>query len=505
MTTSPVDSPRGFLNTGLPLFSDLNIKVADLSAKTVAFGRKEIEIAEHEMPGLMALRERYGKSQPLKGARITGSLHMTIQTAVLIETLTALGAEVRWCSCNIYSTQDHAAAAVAVGPNGTPENLQGVPVFAWKGESLEEYWWCTFQALNWPDGKGPNLILDDGGDATLLVHKGNEYNIAGAVPSSKEADNREHSIILSVLEDLHEQSPGYWQPVAKAIRGVSEETTTGVHRLYQFQKEGTLLFPAINVNDSVTKSKFDNVYGCRHSLVDAIMRATDVMLAGKRSLVCGYGDVGKGSAQSLEGQRAKVAVTEVDPICALQATMHGIEVITLEQALERSYDVFVTATGNFNVITADHMKRMKHNAIVCNIGHFDNEIDMAGLEAMLERGEVEKIEIKPQVHEWKFKETGRSIIVLAEGRLVNLGCATGHPSFVMSASFTNQVLAQMELHQNAEALGLNVITLPKELDEMVARLHLEKLGVSLTELTPEQADYIGVPKEGPYKPDYYRY
>jgi adenosylhomocysteinase len=505
MSTSPVETLRTFLNTGLPLFSDLDYKVADMSAKTVAFGRKEIELAEHEMPGLMALREKYASQQPLKGARISGSLHMTIQTAVLIETLVALGAEVRWASCNIYSTQDHAAAAVAVGPNGTPDKPAGVPVFAWKGETLEEYWWCTFQALHWPDGKGPNLILDDGGDATLLVHKGNEFNIAGQVPSPDTADSHEYAIILALLEDLQDLTPGYWQPVAKSIRGVSEETTTGVHRLYQFQKEGTLLFPAINVNDSVTKSKFDNVYGCRHSLIDAIMRATDVMLAGKRALVCGYGDVGKGSVQSLEGQRAKVAVTEIDPICALQATMHGIDVITVEQAIARGYDIYVTATGNFNVITADHMKGMKHNAIVCNIGHFDNEIDMAGLEAMRKRGEVEKIEIKPQVHEWKFKETGHSIIILAEGRLVNLGCATGHPSFVMSASFTNQVLAQMELHQNAEALGLNVITLPKELDEMVARLHLEKLGVELTTLRPEQADYIGVNPEGPFKPEYYRY
>ncbi len=494
-----------FLNTGLPLFSDLAFKVADMSPATVAFGRKEIELAQVEMPGLMALRAQYAEKQPLKGARIAGSLHMTIQTAVLIETLVALGAEVRWASCNIYSTQDHAAAAVAVGPNGTVENPKGVPVFAWKGETLEEYWWCTFQILNWPDGKGPNLILDDGGDATLVVHKGLEFNKAGAVPSPKTADNREYAIILSLLEQIQAANPEYWGPVAQSIRGVSEETTTGVHRLYQRQQDGTLLFPAINVNDAVTKSKFDNIYGCRHSLVDAIMRATDVMLAGKRVLVCGYGDVGKGSVQSMQGQSAKVAVTEIDPICALQASMSGLDVITVEDALDRNYDVYVTATGNYNVITAEHMKRMKHNAIVCNIGHFDNEIDMAGLEAMRERGEVEKIEIKPQVHEWKFKETGRSIIVLAEGRLVNLGCATGHPSFVMSASFTNQVLAQMELHANAEAYGKDVVTLPKKLDEMVASLHLASLGVNMTKLTPVQAEYLGISAEGPFKPDYYRY
>jgi adenosylhomocysteinase len=505
MTTSPVDLPSDFMNTGHPLFSELPFRVADLSAKTVTFGRKEIELAEHEMPGLMALRARHSESKPLKGARITGSLHMTVQTAVLIETLVALGAEVRWASCNIYSTQDHAAAAVAVGPDGTPSNPKGVPVFAWKGETLEEYWWCTFQALNWPDGKGPTLILDDGGDATLLVHEGFRQNEAGTRPDPSSTDNKEFAIILQVLADLHDLDRGYWSERAPQIRGVSEETTTGVHRLYQAQKDGTLLFPAINVNDSVTKSKFDNIYGCRHSLVDAIMRATDVMMAGKRALVCGYGDVGKGSVQSLQGQRAKVAVTEIDPICALQACMHGIDVLTVEDALEAGFDIYVTATGNFHVITADHMKRMKHNAIVCNIGHFDNEIDMAGLEAMRDAGEVEKIEVKPQVHEWRFKETGRSILVLAEGRLVNLGCATGHPSFVMSASFTNQVLAQMELHSNAEAYGLEVITLPKQLDEMVARLHLEQLGASLTDLTEEQASYIGVDASGPYKPDYYRY
>nr|WP_283808962.1 adenosylhomocysteinase [Lujinxingia vulgaris] len=505
MTSSPIDAIPPFMNTGRPLLTDSPFVVADLSPETVAFGRKEIELAEAEMPGLMALREQYSAAQPLKGARIMGSLHMTIQTAVLIETLVALGADVRWASCNIYSTQDHAAAAVAVGPEGTVDNPQGVPVFAWKGETLEEYWWCTFQALNWPDGKGPNLILDDGGDATLLVHKGYEFEQNNITADPSSTDNAEFRVVLSVLKELQTLDKGYWSRTAPNIRGVSEETTTGVHRLYQSQKDGTLLFPAINVNDSVTKSKFDNVYGCRHSLVDAIMRATDVMLAGKRALVAGYGDVGKGSAQSLSSQKARVAVTEIDPICALQACMHGLDVITMEQALELGYDIYVTATGNFNVITADHMKRMKHNAIVCNIGHFDNEIDMAGLEAMRDRGEVEKIQIKPQVHEWKFKETGNSIIILAEGRLVNLGCATGHPSFVMSASFTNQVLAQMELHANAEAYGKDVITLPKHLDEMVAKLHLDKLGATLTKLSDSQADYIGVEIEGPFKPDYYRY
>ena len=505
MSTSVVEIPQGFLNTGLTLFADLPFKVAQMTPEVVAFGRKEIELALHEMPGLKSLREQYGQSKPLQGARISGSLHMTIQTAVLIETLVELGAQVRWASCNIYSTQDHAAAAVAAGPTGSAKNPKGVPVFAWKGESLEEYWWCTFQALHWPDGQGPNLILDDGGDATLLVHKGLEFNKAGAVPSPETADNREYSIILSLLERLQDEDPSYWTKVAPHIRGVSEETTTGVLRLYQMTKEGTLLFPAINVNDAVTKSKFDNLYGCRHSLVDAIMRATDVMIAGKRALVMGFGDVGKGSVESLRGQAAKVAVTEIDPICALQACMRGIDVITIEDALAAGYDMYVTATGNFSVITVEHMRQMKHNAIVCNIGHFDNEIDMAGLEDALERGEVEKIEIKPQVHEWRFKDTGRSIIILAEGRLVNLGCATGHPSFVMSASFTNQVLAQIELHQNAEQYGKQVITLPKHLDERVARLHLDQLGAKLTVLSKAQADYINVPVEGPFKSDQYRY
>ena len=504
MSTSLADIPTTFMNTGLELFSDAPFKVRDLSPQTVAFGRKEIELAEHEMPGLMSLREQYAGEQPLAGARIMGSLHMTIQTAVLIETLTALGAEVRWVSCNIFSTQDHAAAAVAVGPNGTPENPQGVPVFAWKGESLEEYWWCTFQALNWPGGQRANLILDDGGDATLLVHKGLEYNKSGKVPDPKSTDVRELQVILQLLTDVQQADPSFWKEVAPAIRGVSEETTTGVHRLHKMAEDGELLFPGINVNDSVTKSKFDNVYGCRHSLVDAIMRATDVLIAGKKALVCGYGDVGKGSVESLRGQKARVATTEIDPICALQACMQGIDVITIEQAIERGFDIYVTATGNYNIITADHMKRMKHNAIVCNIGHFDNEIDMAGLEKMAARGEVEKIEVKPQVHEWKFAD-GHSVIVLAEGRLVNLGCATGHPSLVMSASFTNQVLAQIELHNNAESYGKTVTTLPKSLDEMVARLHLDKFDATLTQLSTDQADYINVPVEGPYKGDAYRY
>jgi adenosylhomocysteinase len=505
MSTAIANAPHTFLNTGWPLFTNLTYKVADMSPAAVAFGRKEIELALHEMPGLAALRKQYGASKPLKGARITGSLHMTIQTAVLIETLVELGAEVRWASCNIYSTQDHAAAAVVVGPTGTLDDPKGVPVFAWKGETLEEYWWCTFQALNWPDGKGPNLILDDGGDATLLVHKGYEFEQAKHFPSPDSTDNKEYSIILSLLQSLHEEDPTFWTRQVPNIRGVSEETTTGVLRLYEMQKKGTLMFPGINVNDSVTKSKFDNLYGCRHSLVDAIMRATDVMISGKRALICGFGDVGKGSAESLRGQAAKVAVTEIDPICALQACMRAYDVITVEDALDQGFDIYVTATGNFNVITVEHMRRMKHNAIVCNIGHFDNEIDMAGLEALLEQGQVEKIQIKPQVHEWKFKDTGKSIIVLAEGRLVNLGCATGHPSFVMSTSFTNQVLAQIELHKNAEAYGKTVTTLPKHLDELVARLHLDQLGAKLTVLRQDQADYIGVPVEGPFKADSYRY
>ena len=502
MNTVLANDSRLFLDTGLALFSGAPHKVRSLDADTVRFGRKEIELGEHEMPGLMSLREEFGASKPLAGARIMGSLHMTIQTAVLIETLVDLGADVRWVSCNIFSTQDHAAAGVVAGPSGSAEQPTGTPVFAWKGETLAEYWWCTLQSLVWPDGNGPTLIVDDGGDATLLIHKGVEYEKAGAVPDPSTTDNAEEKVVLALLADvMAEKGKGFWHAMAERIRGVSEETTTGVHRLYQMQEEGKLLFPAINVNDSVTKSKFDNVYGCRHSLVDAINRATDNLLSGKRVLICGYGDVGKGSVQSLQGQMAKVSVSEIDPICALQASMSGLDVITVEDALE-TFDVYVTATGNKDIITADHMRRMKHGTIVCNIGHFDNEIDIAGLEAMASRGEVEKIEIKPQVH---FRDTGRAIIILAEGRLVNLGCATGHPSLVMSASFTNQTMAQIELAANAESYGRDVVTLPKHLDEKVARLHLEKFGVRLTMLSPEQASYIGVSVEGPYKPDYYRY
>jgi adenosylhomocysteinase len=490
---------------GEELFSDLPFKVADLSPRTVAFGRKEVELAEQEMPGLMALRDGHRGRRPLSGARITGSLHMTIQTAVLIETLVQLGAEVRWASCNIFSTQDHAAAAVAVGPSGTAERPDGVAVFAWKGETLEEYWWCALQALRFPGDQGPTLIVDDGGDATLMAHLGVEYEKEGREPDA-DADAAEDERLLNrILAEIQGARPDFWSSIVPSIRGVSEETTTGVHRLYEMRRAGRLLFPAINVNDSVTKSKFDNLYGCRHSLVDAINRATDVLISGKKALVCGFGDVGKGSAQSLRGQQARVGVAEVDPICALQACMQGHDVITVEDALEQDYDIYVTATGCAGVITADHMRRMRHNAIVCNIGHFDDEIDMAGLEAMRRRGEVEKIEIKPQVHEWRFAATGHSVIVLAEGRLVNLANATGHPSFVMSNSFTNQVMAQLELHQNAEEYGKDVVTLPKHLDEQVARLHLGRFGARLTELTPKQAKYIGVPVEGPYKPDHYRY
>jgi len=474
-----------------------DFKVADLSL--AAYGRHEITLAEHEMPGLMALRKEYGDAQPLAGARITGSLHMTIQTAVLIETLAALGAEVRWCSCNIFSTQDHAAAAVVVGPDGTAEDPKGIPVFAWKGESLEEYWWCTEQALTWPDGE-PNMILDDGGDATLLVHKGAEYERAGAAPDPSTADNEELRVILTLLNRTLGEDNQKWSRVGESVKGVTEETTTGVHRLYQMQEQGTLLFPAINVNDSVTKSKFDNLYGCRHSLIDGINRATDVMIGGKVAVVCGYGDVGKGCAESLRGQGARVIVTEIDPICALQAAMEGYQVATLEDVVETA-DIFITATGNKDVITAEQMGRMKHQAIVGNIGHFDNEIDMAGLERY--EG-VERRNIKPQVDEWVFP-TGRSIIVLSEGRLLNLGNATGHPSFVMSNSFSNQTIAQIELFGKNDEYEKKVYVLPKHLDEKVARLHLGALGARLTELTPEQASYIDVPVDGPYKSDHYRY
>jgi adenosylhomocysteinase len=475
-----------------------DFKVADLSLAT--FGRKEIELAEHEMPGLMSCREEFGAEQPLKGARITGSLHMTIQTAVLIETLTALGADVRWCSCNIFSTQDHAAAAVVVGPGGTPDDPQGVPVYAWKGESLEEYWWCTEQVLRWPDGEGPNMILDDGGDATLLVHKGVEYEKAGAVPSPDSTDNEEMKVILGVLQRSLDEDNQRWTGVASNIKGVTEETTTGVNRLYQMQETGQLLFPAINVNNSVTKSKFDNIYGCRHSLVDGINRATDVMIGGKVAVICGFGDVGKGCASSLRGQGARVIVTEIDPICALQAAMEGYEVKTLEDVVDTA-DIFVTTTGNKDIITADHMARMKHQAIVGNIGHFDNEIDIAGL---TKTPGIERINIKPQVDEWRFSD-GHSVILLSEGRLLNLGNATGHPSFVMSNSFTNQTIAQIELFTKTDEYDKQVYVLSKKLDEKVARLHLDALGVKLTELSEDQAAYIGVPVDGPYKPDHYRY
>ncbi len=468
------------------LDSSNDYKVADISLAD--WGRKEIRIAEVEMPGLMALREEFGAQKPLKGARITGSLHMTIQTAVLIETLVDLGAEVRWASCNIYSTQDQAAAAIAAS---------GIPVFAWKGETIEEYWWCTEQALNWPDGQMPNMILDDGGDATLLIHKGVEFEKAGAVPETKADDNEEWKAILDVLRRNLASEPGKWQKMAESIRGVTEETTTGVHRLYQMQEAGDLLFPAMNVNDSVTKSKFDNLYGCRESLLDGIKRATDVMIAGKICVVLGYGDVGKGCAQAYRGMGATVMVTEIDPICALQAAMEGYRVVTMEDAAAIG-DIFVTTTGNMSVITHDHMAAMKNEAIVCNIGHFDSEIDIASLE------KYQWEEIKPQVDHVIFPD-GKKIIILAKGRLVNLGCATGHPSFVMSASFTNQVMAQMELFSNGESYENNVFVLPKHLDEKVARLHLQKIGAQLTSLTPEQAEYLGIPVEGPYKPNHYRY
>ena len=474
-------------------------KIADL--ELADWGRKEIRLAEHEMPGLLALRERYAATKPLSGARIMGSLHMTVQTAVLIETLVELGADVRWVSCNIFSTQDHAAAAIAVGPTGTTESPSGTPVFAWKGESLEEYWWCTRKAMIWPDGKGPNTIVDDGGDATLLVHKGVQFEADGKVPEfDEESDSEEWGVILELLRDTQQSDPKLWTRVAAGLMGVSEETTTGVLRLYQMERDGSLLMPAINVNDSVTKSKFDNVYGCRHSLPDGLARATDIMLGGKVAVVCGFGEVGKGCAQSLKGQGARVIVTEVDPICALQAAMEGYEVSTLDDVLE-SADFFITATGNFQVISAGQMARMKDKAVVGNIGHFDNEIDMAGLKRT---PGIVKNPIKPQYDEWIFPD-GHSILVLAEGRLLNLGCATGHPSFVMSASFTNQVLAQLELWTNTSKYDKKIYVLPKKLDEEVARLHLDQLGVKLTELTEEQADYLGVAIEGPYKSEQYRY
>jgi adenosylhomocysteinase len=487
--------------------SKFNYKVADISL--AAWGRKELDLAETEMPGLMALRAEFGASKPLKGARIMGSLHMTIQTGVLIETLTELGADVRWVSCNIFSTQDHAAAAIVVGKNGTPENPQGTPVFAWKGETLEEYWWCTEQALAWPDGGTCNLILDDGGDATMLVIKGAQFEKEGVPAFNADKDPEEWGVILDLCRKVQATDKTRWTKTRDAVKGVSEETTTGVHRLYEMAKAGTLPFPAINVNDSVTKSKFDNLYGCRHSLIDGLNRATDVMMSGKVAVVCGYGDVGKGCAQSLRGQGARVIITEIDPICALQASMEGYEVKRLESVISTA-DIFVTTTGNFNIITAEHMGKMKHRAIVGNIGHFDNEIDMANLKKV---PGIVKNNIKPQYDEWVFAD-GHSVLVLAEGRLLNLGCATGHPSFVMSASFTNQTIAQIDLWLNAnnkptlsgsQYVNGKVYTLPKKLDEKVARLHLGKLGVELTVLSKEQADYIGVPVEGPYKADHYRY
>ena len=475
-----------------------DFKVADLSLARL--GRDEIRLAEHEMPGLMAMREEFGPTKPLKGARITGSLHMTVQTAVLIETLVELGAEVRWASCNIFSTQDQAAAAVVVGPDGTIDDPRGVPVYAWKGETLEEYWWCTEQVLQWPDGAGPNMILDDGGDATLLVHKGVEFEAAGVVPSTDPTDSEEYAVILETLRRSLAADPQRWTTIAAGIRGVTEETTTGVHRLYEMLKEGRLLFPAINVNDAVTKSKFDNKYGCRHSLVDGINRATDVLIGGKVAVICGYGDVGKGSADSLRGQGARVIVTEIDPICALQAAMDGYQVARIEDVLDTA-DIFITATGCKDVITAEHMGQMKHQAIVGNIGHFDNEIDMAGLAQL---SGVERRTIKPQVDEFVFPD-GHSIIILSEGRLLNLGNATGHPSFVMSNSFTNQVLAQIELFTRPDEYHLGVYILPKHLDEKVARLHLDALGARLTELSKQQAEYMGVDVAGPFKPEHYRY
>ena len=473
-------------------------KVADLDL--AGMGRKQMELAEHEMPGLMSLRAEYYDEQPLKGARIMGSLHMTVQTAVLIETLTALGADVRWVSCNIFSTQDEAAAAVVVGPNGTVDNPTGVPVYAWKGETLEEYWWCTEQALKWPGHDGCNLILDDGGDATMLVSKGAQWEATGEIPPATDDDPEEWHVVIDLLNKLQAEDNTLFTRMIAGIRGVSEETTTGVHRLYEMLEAGELKFPAINVNDAVTKSKFDNKYGTRHSLLDGINRGTDVMIGGKVAMVLGFGDVGKGCADALRGQGARVVISEIDPICALQAAMEGYEVNTVERMLEEA-DIFITSTGNKDIITADMMSRMKQGAIVGNIGHFDNEIDMAGL---FNASDIQRINIKPQVDEFRWPD-GKSILILSEGRLLNLGNATGHPSFVMSASFTNQVLAQIELHKNAEEYGISVTTLPKILDEKVARLHLDSLGVKLTKLSQEQADYIGVPVDGPYKPDHYRY
>ena len=475
----------------------IDFKVADLSL--AEFGRKEIRLAEHEMPGLMAIRREYADAAPLAGARVTGSLHMTVQTAVLIETLTALGADVRWASCNIFSTQDHAAAAIAVGPDGSPDSPQGVPVYAWKGETLEEYWWCTEQALTWP-GEAPNMILDDGGDATLLVHKGVEFEKAGVAPDPSTADSEEFEVVLGLLNRSLATTPNKWTEIAGSIKGVTEETTTGVHRLYQMLEQGELLFPAINVNDSVTKSKFDNKYGCRHSLIDGINRATDTLIGGKTAVVFGYGDVGKGSAESLRGQGARVCITEIDPICALQAAMDGYQVVRLEDVISTA-DIFITATGNKDVIKASDMANMKHQAIVGNIGHFDNEIDIAGLAAT---SGARRENIKPQVDVWHFDD-GHAVIVLSEGRLLNLGNATGHPSFVMSNSFANQTIAQIELFTKTASYPVGVYTLPKHLDEKVARLHLDALGIRLTELTHEQSQYLGIPVEGPYKPDHYRY
>lgn len=511
---STVTSPKPAANatTDRPAFK---VRAFDLLAAgkreeaeaLVELGRKEIVLAEDEMPGLIILRERFAKKRPLEGVKIMGSLHMTVQTAVLIETLVDLGADVRWVSCNIFSTQDSAAAAVVVGREGSLDNPQGTPVFAWKGETLPEYWWCTQEALIWPDGSGPDMIVDDGGDATMLIHKGVEYEAAGKVPQfDADKEPEEWGVILELLRGELQKNPGRYTKIAKQIRGVSEETTTGVARLYEMEKNGSLLFPAINVNDSVTKSKFDNVYGCRHSLIDGINRASDVMMGGKVAVVFGFGEVGKGSCQSLRGQGCRVIVTEIDPICALQAAMEGYEVKRLEDVIGEA-DIFVTTTGNKDIITAEHMRQMKDKAIVGNIGHFDNEIDMAGLLKLVKAGKVERINIKPQYDQFRFKDTGRSVLVLAEGRLLNLGCATGHPSFVMSASFTNQVLAQLELWEQRDAgtYENKVYVLPKHLDEEVARLHLEKLGVKLTVLTQEQADYIGVPVEGPYKPEHYRY